>query len=79
MINLIREESVFKEEKSMVYFWRVVVLRSLRELYLLRNGKYDKSFEMFEKNGSGRLALKEKIVDSVLSTLIEGVNELNLI
>ncbi len=58
-LELLKEEPVFRDEDSMMNFWRVVMLRCLREIYLLRTGKYDEPIEIHEKS-TAKHDLKEK-------------------
>lgn len=77
MLEIMKDDQIFQDENTMTYFWRVVVLRSLRELYLLRNGKYDESFRSHISDETESEELKEKVVNSILESLKTGLEEIN--
>ncbi len=76
ILGMMSEEKTFQNKNAMEYFWRVVVLRSLRELYLLRSGKYDAPLLSHTHDAIKKEDLKEEIVNSVLETLRRGIKEL---
>ncbi len=75
-LELLKEEPAFQDKNILTNFWLVVMLRSLREIYFLKRGKYDESIENYKSIDSERNELKESIISAVGETLKQALKEL---
>ena len=68
-LSAVMNHPSFEDKEAKIYFWRTVVVRSLRELYLLESGRYDNLLKKLES--AEALATKRQIYDALKRTLLD--------
>ena len=75
--NLVLDHAAFEDVSQQIYFWRVVLFRSIRELNLIYTEKYRAPLEQYT-NTQGGENIKEDIKKGLLRNIKHSVTELNV-
>jgi hypothetical protein len=75
--DIVYKHPSFETKESQMYFWRVVLFRSMRELKLINSGKYNTPITLYNQQNSTNI--EDSIKSGIVKTVRQTMNELERI
>ncbi len=76
-LNVAQEKKYFSSHAELVYFWRVVMTRSLRELSFLNQGRYHPSMQALYEDSTQQNEFISLVRMSLINTLLQAKTNLS--